>query len=73
MTQARGLFMEFLVVAALVALAGAAVVLLTATGHEHASATGALLDILKVGFGAITALAYAARDFVKPPRDGGDA
>lgn len=67
MTQDRGLFMEFLIVAALVTLAGVGVVFLAAIGQEGGSVASALLDVVKMGFGALVALAYAARNIVKKP------
>lgn len=53
--------MEFLSLVALVVLAGFGSVVLSLTGNGEAQSAGAMLDIVKIGFGAIVALAYAAR------------
>lgn len=58
--------MEFLSLVALVALAAVGVAALTAAGYGETSAAQAMLDIVKIGFGAIVALAYAARGGTAP-------
>lgn len=57
--------MEFLVVAALVVLSGFGVVFLETQGHGDATIAGALLDVIKVGFGAVVALAYSAKNLIR--------
>lgn len=56
---------EFLVVAALVVLSGFGVVFLETQGHGDATIAGALLDVIKVGFGAVVALAYSAKNLIR--------
>ena len=62
--------MEFVSVAALVALALIGMVLLAASGTEsdHPVITS-LSDLVKVGFGALIALAYAAKNIVRKDDD----
>jgi len=66
--------MEFLALVTIVVVAMLGVVGLTMAGHGDVSAIATLTDIVKIGFGAIVALAYAARGMplgVKPPPPGG--
>lgn len=60
----RGLVVEFMVVAALVAFAGFGVVVLAALGHDDTQAASTLRAALNTGIGAVVALAYAARGVV---------
>lgn len=58
---------EFLSLVAIVVAAGAASVVLAVVGKGDAAVAGALLDIVKIGFGAIVALAYSARGIAPAP------
>jgi hypothetical protein len=65
------MLVEFVTVAAIVLVFALAAAVLVASGTDDDNAViSALLDAVKVGFGALIALAYAARGIVR--RNGGD-
>ncbi len=62
------MLVEFLVVAALVALGLIGLVLLSLSGIEEGGTIVTLAHIVSAGFGALIALAYAARGLKPPPK-----
>lgn len=69
MQDGRVLLVEFACVVAVVVLAMGGIVMLSLAGHDSSQAANSLTDVVKVGFGAVVALAYAARG--KSPDGGG--
>ena len=59
--------MEFLAVVGVVILSGLGAAVLTVNGNEDSAVASAMLDVVKVGFGAVVALAYTAKDGKKQP------
>ncbi len=66
MDERRGMLVEFMVLALLVVGMVAALVLLTISGFADSQVAGTLGHLVETGFGAVIALAYAARGLQSP-------